>query len=451
MSFLPKKIKNPFFIITLSYFIYLVSLNSCTSRNTSFKIEKTILADSTVKCGVQKVLDNKENLKKISEDIINAYFNKVHNEVNCKYWDTFILKKDQCYRTGVLLSTTGELLINIMPSDINELIIECTNYPVQFAFFGGLVDFHRPKIHKYFIEKKHVDIYDKVKPIMGIVDAAPVYYTSSEKSKPGAICYEYPKIYSLTKNACAVLCVLKITMEKDLTPLITNYIDGILVINGAKNFKWLNENAKKIGQGVASGEIKNLIIDSPLFKKISLDKKLSKMAKEIIVKKDHSEKDPDYEYLTWQFMQDVDKLAQEAEKEGFDSIYIDELKKDVRTKLHSGMFLWYYSTLLDFMWQWTFINLILFVIFVIALVLKKINFLNIKSQFIAPVIKHNKIIQNVPFTILTIPFAVNGWIFYEKLPESLGIKYWIIPGIIFIGCIIIGIWISMELNKSKNR
>jgi hypothetical protein len=434
-------LKNNLFLVSF------LLLNSCSSNNTPFKIEKTILADSTVKCGVQEVLDNKENLKKISEDIINAYFNTIHKEVGRKYWDTFILEKDQCYRTGVLLSTTGELLINIMSSDVNELIIECTNYPVQFAFFGGLVDFHRPKIHKYFIEKKHVDIYDKVKPIMGIVDAAPVYYTSSEKSKPGAICYEYPKIYSLTKNACVVLYVLKITIEKDLTPVITNYIDGILVINGAENFEWLNKNAKKIGKGVASGEIKNLIIDSPAFKEVLLDKKFNKMAQEIIVKKDRSEKDPDYEYLTWQFMQDINKLAQDAEKEGFDSTYIDELKKDVRTKLHSGVFLWYYSSLSGFMWQWIFINSILFIILVIILVLMKINFLNI-NKFTAPFIKYNKIIQNIPFTIL---IAVNGWILYEKLPESLGIKYGIVPSIIFIGCCIVNILIYFESNKIKNR
>ena len=432
MSFLPKKIKNPFFIITLSYFIYLVSLNSCTSRNTSFKIEKTILADSTVKCGVQKVLDNKENLKKISEDIINAYFNKVHNEVNCKYWDTFILKKDQCYRTGVLLSTTGELLINIMPSDINELIIECTNYPVQFAFFGGLVDFHRPKIHKYFIEKKHVDIYDKVKPIMGIVDAAPVYYTSSEKSKPGAICYEYPKIYSLTKNACAVLCVLKITMEKDLTPLITNYIDGILVINGAENFKWLNENAKKIGEGVADNEIINLFIDSPLFKQDTLNQKFSKLVKDIIKKRDRSLKDPNFEYPLWQFKDEISRLIKEGEKEGFDLSYLIELMKDASFKLnrHSGFLFWYYSTFLGFTWQWIIANSLL----LIALI--TLNFL--KLNFLTYII--SKI--SIPFIIV----AINGWIFFEK-PEALGITYWIIPGLLFVICLILGYVFPDRLSR----
>lgn len=332
-----------------------------------------------------------------------------------------------------MFSIDGQSLINIFSSNADELIVECTRYPVQFTFFGGLIDFRSPKVHKYFIKPEHINIYDRVKPIFGTVDVRHRYYTYYGTGEPPKIYVEYPKFFSLGKRSSVIISDINFITEKHLKPLISNYINGILVMNGEENLEWFAENAEKVGRRVLISEIKNLIEHSTFFKLSLFHKKISPKAKEIKEKQNRNDTDPSFEYPLWQYKKEIVELKQIAEKEGIDTTYVDELITSL--KPHGGFLLWHYSDFLGFMWRWTLINLILLIFLVVLAFVK----------FKLPAF--NPYIYRISISTTTIITCINGWIFLVVRPEPLGVKYWIIPGGLLIICLILAIWISSVSKK----
>lgn len=90
MTPLPSKIKNLFFTIPLLFFIYFLTLNSCVSKSNPYKIEKTTFRKS---CDRKTISTKADIAKKFSENLINAYLDLLHEEVNQAFWDSFLLTK----------------------------------------------------------------------------------------------------------------------------------------------------------------------------------------------------------------------------------------------------------------------------------------------------------------------------------------------------------------------
>ncbi len=124
----------------------------------------------------------------------------------------------------------------------------------------------------------------------------------------------------------------------------------------------------------------------------------------------------------------VFELKDEAKKFGVDGTYIDDLLKDTSLKPHRGTLLWYYPKRSGFMWQWIFVNLIFLLIIIV------LGYIEYGGQPLINLIPAYGG-KYIPIVIIT---GVNYWIFSKK-PEELGVSYWILPGILFLLCIILSI------------
>jgi len=222
-------------------------------------------------------------------------------------------------------------------------------------------------------------------------------------------------------------------------------LNGILILNAENNFNRYLSKINEISQDYFDTERWKLIEKSEFFRQSLLHPKLNPLAKEIVEKKQESEKKKDPSlYPTWEqnadlsnlrdkaFLRRSDNMILESDStlyvidSGYqyfhiDSIYIDNLIKDITISYFNGNLLWYYSSKKSFMFQWAIINIILF-----------IGLLIIGRNNLIKIAENSGISKLKVFGgILSIIIAVNGWVFIMK-PTSLEFKYWLIPGLIFI-------------------
>ena len=132
-------------------------------------------------------------------------------------------------------------------------------------------------------------------------------------------------------------------------------------------------------------------------------------------------------YSLWECEKDLSELKIIAVTYGIeDTSYAGNLLIYDAGSMPRGTLLWTYKGESGYMWQWVTINVVC-AFFTLLLV-----FLVRKSE--------SRIVRSV--AILSSPSvltALNMWVFFGK-PESMDIRYWIIPGLLFVVCWLIMVW-----------
>lgn len=350
-----------------------------------------------------------------AEDFINGYLSFIQKEVEPDLRNLFELAKTENIATRLILSTSSEAMLCFYPSSKNELIVDCTQYPVQLAVFSEL------GTKKLENSKRTVeDDINNYKKSEAMFHIKAIFHSMSNFT----IRTPNPKVFSFSKNKLILIHNIRVEIiDKDKEVIRSIFMEPICILTGEKDFSFVIKDAFGLGKYIAGTEYRSLIVNSPLFREALVHEHLKKFAIEINQKLSRVGKDPHYEYPLWEFNKDVAQLVEEAKKYGLDTKCVEDLLNYPANKPKDGVLLWYYKDYFGFSLQWTFINAFLFFSYLILKIPKiyKIKF----SYWI-----------NRLWLKATIIVGINGWIFYVK-PEYMPIEYWILPSVPFLACLFI--------------
>jgi len=324
-----------------------------------------------------------------------------------------------------LFSTQSESFIYIYPSDKNHMLTQVLKYPVQMSFLSGL-DLDNPNCHLRVPYHEAILLYEK----------APSFFYCGKQDNTLTVAnmtLNIPvnhKLFLFGKNSLALLIHTKIEIRAIHSDEIIFHrnLPYVAILTGEKDFSFAIKKSKKLGKELAEYEIEQLLISSPFFKEALIYDKLMPFAKEIEYKRSRAQKDATFIYSYLDLKKDMLTLQKKAIELGLQANFVDNLFRDPKIKLHDGVLLWYYRDFKDFMYQWTLINVVLFIFLIfLRLTKKKLVFERLNKL-------NNKLSRSV---ILS---SVNGWVFLQK-PAFMNIKYWILPGFFFLICFI---WILFD-------
>jgi hypothetical protein len=359
------------------------------------------------------------------ERFINSYQDVIEEEVNPLFKTSFPLSKGRNIGAFVVFSTVSEAALKINPSAQNELICECTKYPVQMASFSGLdmigsnVQLNKPyeeALKEYNSEKGFTVIH--VPPSSVFIMT---YMTFSSN---------YPKFFSFSKNSLVIL--VDVTMKMRFPDAnCTIDMKPLTFITGENDFSFALDKADEYGQDFAHNQIRQLFETSEFFKMALLDQRLSPKAIIINQKYSRAEKDLEYKYPYWEFKKDVNELKGEAKANGIDASYIDDLLKYPSNQPKDGYLLRYYPNHFWFSVQWIVINIVLLVVFSIIVIVERTN--------CTVAVLMNKWWPNlfIRLSLNAILLSINAWVFLVEKPKDMNFKYWIIPGALFVACFLL--------------
>ncbi len=142
----------------------------------------------------------------------------------------------------------------------------------------------------------------------------------------------------------------------------------------------------------------------------------------------------------WEYELKVEELKNISCSYGInDTAYPTNVLNDISFQCCAGTLLWSYEECSGFVSQWSYINAFFLIILVIALIILVFS-PSVLSQFWFYILK------GIPAVLL----ISNGWV-YSRMPEVMGIKYWIVPGTLFIFCIILAIFILVKRDSHHNN
>lgn len=393
----------------------------------NYRIGSVILRPSVQRCG--KNFDEEIQTTQIFvEKFVNSYREFIKREINPKFKDLFALAKGKNLSAIVFFSAVSEALLCIYPSNQNELIVECSQYPVQMSVLSGIEE-ENSEAHLTMPYEEALKKYNNEEGLIRVSIHTCMISNLTLSS-------DYPKIFSFSENSLITLSNVRIEIKGSDEEARSVDIETVGFLTGEKNFSFAIGRAEELGRYVAEGNILHLFITSEFFRTALLDEHLSMIAKEINQNLSRVEKDDTFTYSFWEFKEDVLKLKEEAERYGIDASYIDDLLIFPANQPKDGFLFRYCPNYFWFSVQWSIINISLLVLFVVLITLK----LKWENSKIAVLI--NKL-----WAKLTILLSINVWVFYKK-PEYMGIKYWIVPGVFFIACFLLTV-LKPEGRKSK--
>lgn len=364
------------------------------------------------------------------ENYINPYLNLIQAEIDPAFRKSFTITKSKKLSIRAVFSTVAETLLCIYPSTKNELIVDCTKYPVQMALFSGL-DMSDSNAHLNVPYEEALRSYNELDTGYRIaegVDATLVNFILN---------LQYPKAFSFSKNSLQTLVNVEVRIRNAHNQVIrTLSMEPVCILTGEKDFSFAKEKASALGRQLAIAEIKHLFFTSEFFRQALAEERLNVIARKIQSDSSRAEKDTAFDYPLWKFKRDMADLQEEAREFGLGSNYPSDLLKHPANKPKDGVLLWYYANYFEFSLQWVLVNAFLLVFFSILLILRR---------------KKNKLALLIdrlwPKAILLL--SINGWIFYVK-PRYMGVKYWIIPGVLFLACFFLNVLKPKKTEGGKN-
>ena len=361
-----------------------------------------------------------EIAKVFSENMANKYLETLDKEVHAAFVGQFTLAKRGGIAIHVLLSTVAEYFVHLYPAERNELIVECVEYPVQLALFGGLIDKKMATLAVPYQEA--IETYLSTAALFNLTNNAR-YMAFRGKYR-----VTFPKIWSFSGDSYVILCQSDIELLIPQGKTLKYHNEGIAVLTGDIEAVLTQKNATEIASWLVKVEIGDLVTSSEFFRESLAHPKLEPIAKGIQQKLSRSKLDPSFSYPVWQLKLDVNELKKEARSFNIDVSYVEELLKTPSLKPHDGTFLWYYTDPKEFMLQWTLINAVLLIVILLMWFFKYDD---------EPVLK--KLAGVFGYTPSALLVAVNAWIFIAQRPSVVGLIYWIIPGIIFLIALVLSV------------
>jgi hypothetical protein len=419
-------------------FIILLQLVGCKNDVYTFDEVKINFDKSLFKSdGFGTIEGNKEFV----ENILKGYLEELDK------YDTVLYKEFKLsgnVSAKIVFSSFDGSLIYIYKSNKSILSFSQTNLPIQLALFNGVIDLENPdqiiKDPFHFIES----IEEAKRYYFG--NHAQIYLTNEgNKIKNGGsfagfwgpVVLENPfRILSFEKNTSAIFFGNIHARWTDTLALksaglpyknVDLYLNGPLVVTGEKNFEWGAKVAREIGESYFLKERVEIITKkSEFFKKALANPELSKYAKEIVDKKrKYFDSGEYYKLPIYEFDKDLSELRKKSLKYNItDSSYIDKLISQAEANPRYS-FLWEYSDINDFVYQYMIIEFLIFVLIVIIYRVKIIG----KSLVNYILIPHKA------YAFLGFIIAINGFLITYK-PEHLNLLALWKPFIIFLGVII---------------
>lgn len=429
--------KRILYVLPLIDFFWILQL-SCSSSS-GYKIEKVL------KLGLTKSDDNFDQsiieAKKFSEKLVTEYLTFLSNKVHPKFKNSFNLWQSDKKAVKIVLSTFNESLIQVFPSNKNQLIVDAINFPIQTALCFGYIDLNAPQKE---IDLKRIELkvpfnqalkdYHNEPGRINLIESGVGLFSTVD-----LIFENERKLFQFKeKTMVALLGSLTIINNTALFKKLHGHGDSLkfhlnspLILVSENRFSWALEATKELGNEVAEVQIKELYINSDFFKQSLIYPKLEPKVREILQKKSHSEKGTFYKYPLWEFKKDIDELKREAKQVGLSDNDVDELLNYTPLQPKDGTLFLYYRNHYEFTLQWIIVNSVLFFS---ALLLKRI-----KDKISALELIFSTISEFIGKAFIPVfSLTINVWIF-NKCPDSLEFYFWIIPGLIFLVTFIVSL------------
>jgi len=395
----------------LIFVVIFINLFSCSKSSEIYKIDQVVLQSSTKRFD-KDFSKEIEGTKTFAENFINSYLALIRKEIDPVFLDSFVLGNSKNFRVQAFFSSVSESFMSIEPAKNNELVIECTRYPIQMGIFAGL-DLTEPPIRLMSSYDEALNQYRESSvmietPLNGHMAIGRLTLSNTN-----------PKWFGLRQNTLVILYQMSLQLRyNDESDTLDTRIEHLGLLTGEVDFDFAIEKAKNIGRWLAESKIQSLFISSSFFREALAHKNLGPIAKVILENQSHVEKDPKFGYPFWKFQMDIESLRKEAQKFGLDVSYVDRLFKDPTIKPQDGYLFWYYKNHVWFMLQWILINFAILAI----LLIERLRFKRKKIKIFEGISKSAVII------------TVNGWIFHSR-PDYIHFKYWVLPGLFFLICI----------------
>lgn len=358
--------------------------------------------------------------KLFSESVINSYFDFLHAEVNAIFLDSFALTTEGNLSVNLLLSTEDdEAFIHLSSGLKNELHVKVTRLPTQVALFSQLDD--PGKEHPEGSSLNRIlEGYSNLPYAIGTLDDedSSVIYLSdvTVRSWSPILFYLIPRSIAVLKDFTSKLRV------SDSTEFIRKFGD-IAFLCGEEGYGWALKKCREIGEELANLQIQALFMSSPLFRKALAHDTLSTIARMIKEKASRSVEDLSFDYPIWEIQMDMQELKELAQYYGVgDTLYTRELLLYESKRTRNGTLLWYYGGYVQFTVQWLLLNFALLV----CLYLIRHFGSRIRSIY------WNRVQYLFGSTLIIAP---NGWAFLA-MPDGMNFYYWLLPGFLFIACLL---------------
>lgn len=404
------------------------------NRN-NYKIHNIVIRPSVQRFG-RDFSKEIQTTKVFVERFINSYQDVIEKEVNSDFKESFTLSKGKKLSAKVIFSAVSEAFLGVYQSPQNELIVECTKYPVQMALFSG-IDCEDPKSELLVSYEDAIKAYNDCPVAFRLEESVQFFLISDLQFRS-----DCPEYFSFAKNALVTLSGIGMKTKLEGGVITMNIdINNVVFITGEKDFSFAIEKAEALGKFFGESQIERLFAKSKFFRLAKIEEHLEPKAKEIGQNVSRSEKDPQFKYPYWKFKKDVAELEGEAKKYGIDTSYIDDLLKYPSNQPKDGYLLWYYPNHFWFSVQWIAVNIVLLVVFSIIVIVERTDYK------IAALMNRWWSKLSIHLSLNVILLSINAWIFVGK-PKYLNIKYWIIPGVLLIACFLITVLTSK--NKEQN-
>ncbi len=358
---------------------------------------------------------------KFYKSFLVGYKSFVKDSIHYKLRDSFQLYNKN-YNIGIIHSDYKGHFLYIEDIFGENLELHCTNFPA--------LQYHFLELRKY---EKQVNLniglinqYETTFPFFEIPPSSTNYfYDANFEDNVG-------RLFEVKDSSLVVLSNISNKYKfSDLNQSIKISLSKIGFYTQESSFKLFIDEGEEIGFNMAEIEYRRWILNSEFFRKAKHHDELSTMVKVISEKNSRAIKDDSFKYHRWELEIDLEKLRNKAKEYNIEPDYIEELFFDGKNDTNDGVLFFYYKNHKGYICQWIFFNIIFLIAFLVLRIFKIYSgkFLNI-------------------WTPITIMSLVNGWIFLERMPETMTMTEWIFPVIIFLICTAT---INMLFSKSNDK
>lgn len=370
--------------------------------------------------------------KVFAERYVTSYLQFVDKKIYPGLRRSFVLASKKSISAKAIFSSVAESFIYLYPADESNLIVECTEYPVQWSIFAGL-DTASPSVKLTLpYEKALLSYKEDMKVPYGLREDARANFSNLTVSTSN------PKAFSFSKNSLVVLFKMSFLLRdangKETRKTI---IQDVGLLTGNSDFSFALGEASQLGRELAQSETIQLIVSSPFFREALAYEELKPLAEHIQSKLSRAGKDPSFDYPFPLFKKDLATLETRAAKLGLNTDFVKKLLGDPSVRAYDGYLFWYYRNHTGFMLQWTLANVLLILVSVGLLALKR---LRAPSKW--------KLVKwfNKRWLKSSLVVSANGYIFLYQKPEYLHFKYILIPGLLFLACLVLCLYGRSENN-----
>ncbi len=370
-------------------------------------------------CDLTSPIQNKlKALEVFCENYVNSYRDTLFANIATRFKDSFQLTKN-CSANLYISNSSGESLIEIFDTSINNLTVKATAYPLQYDFTYGADLWNNPSntegnIKTYDLQQ----VLDK-DPSVGFMFNMDGDFASAGSSIDN-IELRDSKFFRFRRDSMLVSFTnLRSYNIYKSAEYVVYSSRGVCFLTNCGDWYPFLDSIKLFGVKRANLDIQTLFFNSQFFRQVQTSRKLDSLVSSMVERHHLYEASQNINsnvYDNIQFLYDVSVLQHISDSLHLGNNFTNNLIDEHTKRLKPGTIFYTTFTYWHFCLQWIVLNILIFIS--VLLFVYKINF-------------RNKINSFIIWSPIAIAVGTFGFI-YGIAPKGMPVLYCILPGILLL-------------------